>query len=417
MDAGEKSSGTNQSWLGRSQAVFMPNVAPAPLVVERGEGCYVWDVEGRRYLDAISGIAVSALGHGHPQLASALADQARRLLHTSNLYLNTPAIELAERIVEACGADRVFFCNSGAEANEAAIKLARRYHFSVGDGGRYRILSFRGGFHGRTYGALAATAQPKYHEGFGPMPEGFDAVDYGDVAGLEAALSERTAAVLIEPVQGEGGVNPAPAGFLERCRELADKYGALVIMDEVQTGCGRTGRMFAHQHWGVEPDVLTMAKGIAGGLPLGAIAAQARVAAALVPGTHNTTYSGNPLACRAGLVVNDVLRSPGFLEGVEAVGTKLRRSLERWCPAVFREVRGLGLLVGAELAPDSGLEASQLVAACRDLGLLVHVAGPRVLRLAPPLVFGASECEEAIHIVSMAIDRCVEARGATSSAS
>ena len=391
----------NRAIAARAQAVFTPNVAPAPLVIDRGEGCYLWDVEGRRYLDAISGIAVSALGHGHPGLQAAIAEQAGRLIHTSNLFLNEPAVRLAERIAGACFADRIFFCNSGAEANEAAIKLARRFHHARGDTRRNRILSFRGGFHGRTYGALAATAQPKYHEGFGPMPEGFDAVDYGDLAALEAAVDDRTAAVLIEPIQGEGGVNVPPPGFLTACRELTRGRGALLVVDEVQTGFGRTGRLFAHQHEGVDPDILCMAKGIAAGLPLGAIGATETVAAALVPGTHNTTYSGNPVACRAAHVVLDALWSPGFLAAVEARGAQLSAGLARL--DIFSEIRGRGLLIGAELRPDAGLTAAELVTACRARGALVHVAGPSVLRLAPPLVLEEAEADALLGIIGAAV--------------
>jgi acetylornithine/N-succinyldiaminopimelate aminotransferase len=399
VGSGERSSA---AWAEVARRAFTPNVAPAPVVLERGEGCYVWDVEGRRYLDAISGIAVSALGHGHRGLAEAVADQAKKLLHTSNLFLNAPAVALAERLTELSSVDRVFFCNSGAEANEAAIKLARRYAHLRGQPGRNRILTFRGGFHGRTYGALAATAQPKYHEGFGPMPEGFDAVDYGDAAAVEASVSERTAAILVEPIQGEGGVNVPPAGFLRRCREVADATGALLICDEVQTGFGRTGRLFAHEHEGVTPDVLCMAKGIAAGLPLGAVGARSEVAEALGPGTHNTTYSGNPVACRAAHVVLDELTKPGVLDAVEARGAQLRRGLAAL--GVFGEVRGRGLLVGAELAPELGFSAKDIVAGGRARGALLHVAGPSVLRLAPPLILDAATADALLAIIRDAVE-------------
>lgn len=313
--------------------------------------------------------------------------------------MNEPAVTLAERLQKICFADRFFFCNSGADANEAAIKLARRYHWARGDTQRYEIVSFTGGFHGRTYGALAATAQPKYHEGFGPMPEGFRYVPYGDAEALEKTVSSSTAALLVEPIQGEGGVNEPPLGFLDACRSVADANGALVIADEVQTGFGRTGNWFAHQ--GVlKPDILSMAKGMGGGLPLGGIGASESVAEALIPGTHNTTYSGNPLACRAAHVVLNVLEAPGFLEGVQQRGVRLREGLSAM--DVFSEVRGRGLLVGAQL-PEAGLTAKEVVSRCRDRGLLVHTAGANVLRLAPPLVMGEKDASEVLSIIEASV--------------
>lgn len=395
-DPGMSGAETNAAWAERARAAFTPNVSPAPLVLERGEGCYLWDVEGQRYLDAISGIAVCALGHGHPGIQQAIAEQAGRLMHTSNLFLNRPSVRLAERISAHCFGERVFFCNSGAEANESAIKMARRYHFGRGDEERTRIISFRGGFHGRTYGALAATAQPKYHEGFGPMPEGFDYVDYGDLEGVRSVIGARTAAILVEPIQGEGGVNVPSEAFLGGLRALADEAGALLICDEVQTGFGRTGKWFAHQHTSVRPDIMSMAKGIAGGMPLGAVTATAEVSQGLQPGTHNTTYSGNPVACAAAHVVLDALEHPGFLEQIERSGRQLREGLAERAGALFAEVRGQGLLVGAQLKDEVTLDAKAIVAACRARGLLIFVAGPRVVRFAPPLIMGEAEIQEAL---------------------
>lgn len=382
---------SNRAWSEVAGSVYTPNVAPVPLVMRRGRGCYVWDVEGNQYFDAISGIAVGALGHAHPDLVAAISDQASSLLHTSNLFLNEPAVHLAERIVGHCFADRVFFCNSGAEANEAAIKLARRYHWRRNDLARTGIVTFEGAFHGRTYGALAATPQPKYQEGFGPMLDGFSSVPYGDIESLRSRLDDRTAAVLVEPIQGEGGVRVPPAGFLEACRAATEEVGALLIVDEVQTGFGRTARMFAHQREAIAPDIMCLAKGIASGLPLGAIAARAEVAEALVPGTHNSTYSGNPVACRAAHVVLDVLEQDGFLASVEARGALLREGLK--ASGVFKEVRGFGLLVGAELAEAAPFDIRALISACRERGVLVHSAGSSVLRLAPPLVVSQGEAE------------------------
>ncbi|MFO0727012.1 MAG: acetylornithine transaminase [Myxococcota bacterium] len=395
----------NADWVARAEAVFTPNYKPAPIALERGEGVYLFDADGNRYLDLVSGIAVSALGHGHPALVAAIAEQAARLIHTSNLYLNEPSIRLATRLAKHAGLERVFFSNSGAEANEAAIKLSRRYHFDRGDKERVEIITFDHGFHGRTMGALAATAQPKYHEGFQPLPGGFRYETYGDVARLEAAAGPKTAAIMLEPLQGEGGVRPAPAGFLQEVRRIADKVGALVIMDEVQTGVGRTGKMFGHQHQGVRPDLMSLAKGIGGGLPLGAMLTTAKIGASLVVGTHATTFGGNPVATAAGNVVLDALEQPGFLEQVTAVGEQLRRGLAEIGRAhgVFKEVRGLGLLIGAELSDAVRFEAKALVDACRRRGVLAHVAGTRVLRLAPPLILGAQDAEAGLVALEAAV--------------
>jgi len=392
---------TQAELVARAPEVFTPNYQPAPLVLDRGEGVHVFDLEGRRYLDMVSGIAVSALGHGHPRLVAAIAEQAAKILHTSNLYYNAPSIRLAERLTAACFADRVFFSNSGAEANEAAIKLARKRAHDRGESERVEVLSFTGSFHGRTLGALSATAQPKYHEGFRPIVPGFVYAPLGDLAAVEALTGPRTAAIIVEPIQGEGGVCVPPAGFLAALRARCDEIGALLIFDEVQTGMGRTGAMFAHQHEGVSPDIMSVAKAIGGGLPLGAMLATAEVAASLSYGSHATTYGGNPVACAAGLVVLDVLEGPGFLDGVRARGEQLIGGLRAISDrtGIFSEVRGRGLLVGAELAADRAFGASNLVAACRERGVLVHVAGPRVLRIAPPLIVDAAAVGEALGVV------------------
>ena len=389
---------TNQGWREMARSVFTPNVSPHPLLLQHGQGCLVYDVEGREYLDAISGIAVSALGHAHPDVTQAIADQASKLLHTSNLFLNAPAIKLAQAIQASSCVDRVFFCNSGAEANETAIKLSRRYHWTQGASSKNRIVTFTGGFHGRTYGALAATPQPKYHEGFEPMPTGFDVVNFGDEADLERVVSDNTAAILIEPIQGEGGVNLPPPGFLKKCRDIADQRGALLVFDEVQTGFGRSGRLFAYEHEDVIPDILCMAKGIAAGLPLGAVGVNERVATALPPGSHNTTYSGNPVSCRAALVVLDALLKPGFLAHIEARGRQLMDGLSGSWAEGIKEVRGRGLIVGIELKRTAGVVASEIVADCREQGLLVHVAGANVVRLAPPLIISEQEVTRLISI-------------------
>jgi acetylornithine/N-succinyldiaminopimelate aminotransferase len=403
---------TNAEWVKRAESIFTPNYKPAPIVLTHGEGVYVFDEEGRRYLDLVSGIAVSALGHGHPALVAAIASQAQKLIHTSNLYYNEPSIRLGGRLVTHSGLERVFFCNSGAEANEAAIKIARRFHFDRGDKERVEIITFEHGFHGRTMGALAATAQPKYHEGFEPLPRGFRYESYGDVARLEAAAGPKTAAIMLEPLQGEGGVRPAPKGFLKEVRRIADQVGALVIMDEVQTGLGRTGKLFCHQHEGVRPDVLTLAKGIGGGLPLGAMLTTQRIGASLVVGTHATTFGGNPVATAAGNVVLDALESPGFLQQIIEVGEQLRRGLAEIGRrhGAFTEVRGQGLLIGAELAPSVSAEAKVLVDHCRRHDVLAHVAGPRVLRLAPPLILDSARAEEGLVAIEAAVSDALAAR-------
>ena len=400
----------NQAFAARAQAAFTPNYRPAPLVLERGEGVYVFDVEGRRYLDFTSGIAVSCLGHAHPGLAEALRAQLDRILHTSNLYLNRPSIELAERLVTTSFGDRVFFCNSGAEANEAAIKLARRYAHDRGHAERYRIVSFSDSFHGRTFAALSATAQPKYHRGFGPMPAGFDHSPLGDRAALESLVDERTAAVIIEPIQGEGGVNLPPAGFLTACREACDAVGALLIFDEVQVGVGRTGRVFGYEHEGVIPDIMSLAKGLGGGMPIGAVVARDEVGQSLTPGTHGSTYGGNPMSCTAGVTVMDTVQDPTFLAQVTEVGDRLRQQLESVGARhrLFQTVRGRGLIVGAELGPDVPFDAPSIVEAARAEGVLIHVAGPRVIRLLPPLILEPRHVDEGLGALERALQQLVD---------
>jgi predicted acetylornithine/succinylornithine family transaminase len=390
-----------------AERVMVPNYRPAPVVLERGDGVWVQDLAGERYLDLVSGIAVSLLGHAHPELVAALQDQAAKLLHTSNLYLNGPSVQLAERLVAHSFAERVFFCNSGAEANEAAIKLARRAAFLRGETERVEIVSFEHGFHGRTFGALAATAQPKYHEGFQPLPAGFRYLAVGDLDALHAAVGPKTAAIIIEPVQGEGGVRPVPPSFLQALRRAADAAGALLVFDEVQCGMGRSGKLFCYETTGVVPDVLTLAKGIGAGLPLGALLTTTVLASALGVGAHGTTYGGNPMATRAGLVALDVVTRPGFLDQVARVGAYLRAGLEALGRrhGVFAEVRGKGLLVGAELAPSVPYDAKAVVDAARAEHLLVHVAGTRVMRLAPPLILTEADVDVALAALDRAFAR------------
>ncbi|MEE2903110.1 MAG: aspartate aminotransferase family protein [Myxococcota bacterium] len=397
----------NSSWKNRATEAFTPNYRPAPLLLERGEGVHIFDAEGNQFLDMISGIAVSALGHNHPKLVSAIVEQTKKILHTSNLYLNQPSIELAELMCASGFFDGVYFCNSGAEANEAAIKLARKYAHDRGHKDRNEIVSFLGSFHGRTFAALTATAQPKYHIGFQPLPEGFRYLPFDDVSVLEEGITERTAGVIIEPMQGEGGVRVPTPGFLKSIRDRCDEVGAVLIFDEVQVGVGRTGHVFAHQFENVEPDIMTLAKGIGAGLPLGAMVATNAVGSSLSYGSHATTYGGNPVACVAGKVVFEALNEPAFLENVAARGEQLMAGLRQINEKYecFQEVRGRGLLIGAELKPELHFDAKALVGECRERGILSHIAGLQVFRLAPPLILEESHVDTALSVFETSIDK------------
>lgn len=388
--------------VSRSKAVFTPNYKPAPMLFTRGEGVYLFDDEGRKYLDLVSGIAVSVLGHAHPKLVQAVTDQAQKFLHISNLYLNEPALELAEKLVEASFGDCVFFANSGAEVNEAALKLSRKYAFDRGEKDRVEIISFEGSFHGRTMGALAATAQPKYHQGFEPLPPGFRYLPLNDVARLNETISNKTAAVIVEPIQGEGGVRVPNPGFLAEVRKACDRAGAVLIFDEIQVGLGRTGTMFAHEYERVVPDIMTLAKGLGGGLPIGAMIAKKEVGASLTYGSHGTTFGGNPVAARAGQVVLETIATPGFLDRVKKLGEFFQEKL-RSLSDVFAEIRGRGLLIGAALKDEVPFGAAEIVTACQKEGLLVHVAGPRVVRFAPALIIEEKQLAEGFKLFETAI--------------
>lgn len=387
-------------------SALMPNYNRADLAFERGEGAYLFTASGRRYLDFGAGIAVSSLGHGHKGLVAAIAEQAARVIHVSNLYRIPQAEELARRFVEASFADSVLFCNSGAEANEGLVKAMRKTMADAGKPERYRVICFEGAFHGRTLAMLAATGNAKYLAGFGPEVDGFDHVAFGDIEAVRAAITERTAGVLIEPVQGEGGVRPASLQFLRDLRALCDDTGILLGLDEVQCGMGRTGKLFAHEWAGIEPDVLSAAKGIAGGFPMGAVLAKERVAKALVPGSHGTTFGGGPLACAAGNAVLEVILAPGFLEKVAATGSYFWRGLEALCgryPTVFTGVRGAGLIVGLKCAvPNTEAQNAGIAE-----GLLTVAAGDNVLRMVPPLIIGQAECDEALALLDRVARRCL----------
>jgi acetylornithine/N-succinyldiaminopimelate aminotransferase len=390
-------------------SALMPNYARADLAFERGEGAWLWTVDGRRFLDFGSGIATASLGHGNKHLAQAIADQASKVMHVSNLYRIPQAERLAQRLVDATFADSVFFCNSGAEANEAMIKMIRKAMAETGKPERFRLICFEGAFHGRTLATLAATGNAKYLAGFGPVVEGFDHVPFNNMNAVRNAIGPGTAGILVEPVQGEGGVRPADLQFLRDLRAVCDEYGLILGMDEVQSGMGRTGKLFAHEWAGITPDVMSSAKGIAGGFPLGAVLAKESVAKHLVPGTHGSTFGGNPLACAAGNAALDVILAPGFLEGVERKGRQLRAGLEKIArdfPQVFENVRGMGLLQGVKCV----LPQNEVQAACVAEGLMAITAGDNVLRLAPPLVLTESDVDQALAMLRRAAARVVPAR-------
>jgi len=377
--------------------------ARADVAFERGEGAWLYTAEGDAYLDFAAGVAVTSLGHAHPHLVAALAEQAGKLWHTSNVFRIPGQERLAERLVAATFADRVFFSNSGAEAVEAAIKTARRHHHAAGRPERFRILTFEGAFHGRTLATLAAGGQAKYLEGFGPKAEGFDQVPVGDIKLVEAAIGPETAAILIEPIQGEGGLKPVPVGFLRSLRALCDERGILLVLDEVQTGIGRTGKLFAYQWSGIEPDILAAAKGLGGGFPLGACLATESAAAGMTAGTHGSTFGGNPLAMAVGNAVLDVVLAPGFLEHVQQMGLLLKQRMAEIVdghPDVFQEVRGEGLMVGLKCRVPAG----DMVAAMRRERLLGLTAGDNVVRLLPPLIVGEAEIAEAAARLGRAAD-------------
>ena len=385
--------------------------ARADVAFERGEGAWLTATDGSRWLDFGSGIAVNALGHAHPHLVSALKAQADKLWHVSNAFRIPEQEDLARRLVGASFADRVFFTNSGAEALECAIKTARRYHYAAGHPERYRILTFEGAFHGRTLATLAAGGQQKYLEGFGPKVEGFDQVPFGDHEALRAAIGPETAAILVEPIQGEGGIRVIPTVCLKGLRELCDEHGLLLIFDEVQTGVGRTGKLFAYEWAGVSPDILASAKGLGGGFPVGACLATEAAAAGMVAGTHGTTFGGNPLAMAVGNAVLDVVLAPGFLDHVRDIGLRLKQGLAQVVDqhsTVFEGVRGEGLILGLKCrrAP------ADVAAALRGERLLSIAAGDNVLRLLPPLIVGEAEVREAIARIDAAASKIEAAAGA-----
>jgi acetylornithine/N-succinyldiaminopimelate aminotransferase len=374
-----------------------------PMVIARGEGARLWDTDGKEYLDFISGgRAVTGVGHCHPKVVAAIREQAGTLLHVSNDFYTEPQLRLAARLSQLTGGGRCFLCNSGAEANEAAIKLARKHGHNTGGPDKYEIVCAENSFHGRTLATITATGQPKYQHGFEPLPEGFLHVPFNDAAALRRAVTERTCAVLLEPVLGESGVYPATEEFLNAARERCDAVGAALILDEVQTGVGRTGRMFAYEHYGLAPDVITLAKGLAGGIPIGAMIAREPVAGAFVPGDHASTFGGSALPAAAALAVLDVIKEEGLLARAGTLGRRLVAGLEALQEkhALITEIRGRGLMVAVDLAEPA---AGRIKGECAARGLLVITVGDSMLRLLPPLVLTDDQADRGLHLLGEAI--------------
>ncbi|WP_282956146.1 acetylornithine transaminase [Neisseria canis] len=380
------------------QNYITPNFSFAPVIPERASGSRVWDTEGREYIDLAGGIAVNALGHCHPELVEALTRQAQKMWHVSNLYTTRAAQELAQKLVEHTFADKVFFCNSGAEANEAALKLARKYARDHYGAEKNEIIACVNAFHGRTLFTVSVGGQPKYSRDFAPLPPGITHVPFNDIAALEAAISDTTCAVIIEPIQGESGVLPATAEYLQAARRLCDRHKACLIFDEVQTGMGRTGKLFAYQHSGVTPDIMTSAKALGCGFPIGAMLTTEKTAASFGPGTHGTTFGGNPLACAVGSKAFDIINTPQTLAHVKQQGEKLKQALMRLGEetGVFQTVRGEGLLIGCVLADQYAGKAGEINALALAHGLMILVAGTDVLRLAPSLLVTDEDIEAGV---------------------
>jgi acetylornithine aminotransferase len=388
---------TAAQWIARGEKHIATTYGRYPLVAVRGEGCRLWDADGKSYLDFLAGVAVNNLGHCHPRVVAALREQAATLLHCSNYYHIPSQIELAELLCAHSFGDRVFFCNSGAEANEAALKLARKYSAQRHGPDRYEVITALASFHGRTIGTISATGQDKVKDGFAPMLAGFRYVPFGDAAALQAAVNPKTCAVLLEPVQGEGGVNVPTAGYLQQVREICDRHGLLLIYDEVQVGCGRTGHLFAYQHDGVAPDIMTLAKALAGGPPIGAMVATEEIAGSFGPGSHGSTFGGNPLVTAAALAAMRVLLEEGVLDNCRAMGDYLRLRLEEMQQryAFIKEVRGRGLILGMELTVPGG----EIVNEALRRGLLINCTVGNVLRFVPPLIVTREELDEGLAIL------------------
>jgi predicted acetylornithine/succinylornithine family transaminase len=392
--------GDAKTW---DDAHVMTTYARQPVQFVRGDGSHLYDSEGREYIDFLSGIAVCTVGHSHPVLTKALQEQAATLLHVSNLYLTEPQARLARRLVELSDFERVFFCNSGAEANEAALKIARKFGRTTGGEQKTGIVTANNSFHGRTIATVTATGQPKYSRDFAPLPGGFSYVPFNDIDALSAAVDENTAAVMLEPIQGEGGIRPATREYLQAARDLADKYGALLIFDEVQTGIGRTGNLWAYQRYGVVPDVMTLAKGLGGGVPIGACLARGAAAETLKPGDHGSTFAGNPLAAAAANAVLDIIADEHLTDKARRIGAhlvSLLAALAEKFPDVIGTSRGAGLMIGVEIKQG---KARQVVAEALKMGLVVNATDENTLRLLPPLTLTEAEAEEGVRRLEKAI--------------
>ena len=383
--------------IAQDQSHYMKVFARYPIVLSHGSGPYVYDVDGKKYLDFLAGIAVNIVGHNHPQLVSAIADQAAKMIHCSNLYYTAEQAKLADTLSKVSGLERIFLANSGAEANEGAIKLARKYAKKISLD-KVNIITAENSFHGRTLATLTATAQPKYQKGYEPLPQGFSHVPYNNIAALAQAMNSQTAAVMLEPIQGEGGIQVPDPSYLEQVRALCDKHQALLILDEIQTGMGRTGKMFAFQHSTITPDIVTLAKGLGGGVPIGAVLASEKVAGAFAPGDHGSTFGGNPLASAAGNAVLAIIEQEQLLANAEAVGAYMidqLNTLKAKYPALIKAVRGCGLMIGMQLyAP-----GSNLVTAAMQQGALINCTAGDVLRFVPPLIITRSHVDEMINIL------------------
>ncbi len=388
---------TSEQWINKADQHVMKTYGRYPIVAERGEGCRLWDVDGKSYLDFLAGVAVNNLGHCHPKVVAALQEQAGKLLHCSNFYHIPQQIELAEWLCERSFADRVFFCNSGAEANEAAMKLLRKHSREKYGKNRFDVITALASFHGRTIGTISATGQEKVQAGFKPMVPGFSYVPFGDPEAMREAITPKICAVMLEPVQGEGGVNVPPPGYLKAVRDICDEFDLLLVYDEVQVGCGRTGTLWAYEQEGVAPDILTLAKALAGGPPIGAMLTTEALAERLGPGSHGSTFGGNPLICSASLAAMQAMVDDGVLDNCREMGAYLTEQLEKLKTkyAFIKEVRGRGLIIGMEL----DIEGGALVNAAMERGLLINCTVGKVLRFLPPLIVSRAEIDEAIAIL------------------
>lgn len=394
---------TTEQVIADGQKYVMNTYGRLPMVIDRGEGCYVWDLDGNRYLDLVAGIAVNSLGHCHPAVVKAIQEQSEKLMHCSNLYWIENQVALAKLLVEKSGLGKAFFCNSGAEANEAAIKLARKW----GKGEKYHIITMQKSFHGRTMGSLAATAQEKYQKAFRPLPEGFSAVPLGDLDALEKEIRPETCAIMLEPIQGESGINVPSQEYMQGVQALCKKHGILLIADEVQTGLGRTGKCFGFQNFGIEPDIISLAKAIGNGIPMGAIVAKTEVADCFQPGDHASTFGGTPIATAAGIAACSILLDDAFLVQVQETGEYFRAQLgaiaERHA-GLIKEVRGLGLMIGCELTGSSKAAVAELL----KQGVLVNSIGDHVLRFVPPLIISKAEIDSFMPVLEQVLVQTAE---------